>query len=365
MEKIMILMAEKTGTGHKSAANAIEKRLKLLGYDVKQIDCFPLMGKKGVKLENCYIPLTTKHPYIWKAGYLFSQIFSNTVHQVMYNWSKKALLNEIYDYQPDLIISVHGMFTKAVSKLLKKNKLHVPFMINAIDLVNPPRAWRDKSTAITFVSTEKVKEKYLKLGFKEEQLIVSGFPIREDIEKVTTPKQIDEKINILMVNPSVNLKKNLNFAREVAKLENVNIKFVCGRDEKLFNRLTQEQKDGKIPSQIEVLGFVTNMNELLNQSHILLTKAGPNMILEGTRSGNAVIVTGHIPGQEERNYQYVTENGYGAKCENPKKIYALLKNLIDNGKIQEFLKNVTTSTSNDGAKIIASSVQKFLTQHQK
>ena len=217
-----------------------------------------------------------------------------------------------------------------------------------------------KKTDITFLATEKTKKQYLKLGFKEEQLVVSGFPIREDIKRPEKPKQIGESVNILLVNPSVSLKKNIRFAKEVSRIPNANVKFVCGRDKKLYNRLIQEQNKSNLSSKIEIFDFVPNMNEFLSESHILLTKAGPNMILEGTKSGNAIIVTGHIPGQEAKNYKYITENEYGAKCENPKKIYTLLTGLMENGKINEYLKNVTTSTCNDGAQIIASTVQEFL-----
>ena len=135
MPKIMILTAEKTGTGHKSSANAIEKKLQAMGYDTKQINCFETMGKLGRSMEASYIPLTTGHPAIWKIAHSFSQTFTNTMHQYIYNHSKKCMLKEILDYNPDLIISVHCMFTKAVSKLLKKNNLNIPFMVNVIDLV--------------------------------------------------------------------------------------------------------------------------------------------------------------------------------------------------------------------------------------
>ena len=53
MKKVLILMAERTGTGHKSAANAIEKELKSLGYETKQIDCFNMLkGFLGKMLEK-------------------------------------------------------------------------------------------------------------------------------------------------------------------------------------------------------------------------------------------------------------------------------------------------------------------------
>lgn len=359
MKKILILTSEKTGNGHKMAANAIEKKLIPMGYDVKKVNCFTTMGKMGVKMENSYIPITTKKPWLWKIAHSFTQIFTDVMHWFIYHKCKKQMLKEILDYNPDLIITVHCMFTKAISKLLKKNKLNIPLMVDVIDLVNPPKVWRDKNAVISFLPTELVKTQYLKLGFKENQLVVSGFPIREDIKVLTEPKHIDDKVKILMVNPSVSLKKNVKFVSEVAKVKNSSIKVVCGLDERMHNALIKEKETYGLEN-VEVLGYVKNMNELLADCHILITKAGPNMILEGTRSGSAVVCSGHIPGQEAKNHEYITKNGYGIQCENPKKIYECVTNMIESNKINDYLSNVLNADCNDGAKIIAEYVDKFL-----
>ena len=42
-------------------------------------------------------------------------------------------------------------------------------MVDVIDLVNPPKVWRDKSADISFVPTQRVKEEFLKLGFDQSQ----------------------------------------------------------------------------------------------------------------------------------------------------------------------------------------------------
>ncbi len=353
MNKVLILMAERTGTGHKSAANAIAHRLTVQGCEVKQLNCFPLMGKMGVKMENCYIPLTTKHPFVWKMSHLFSQIFPNLLHNWIYHYVKKGLLAEIKTFQPDVIISVHGMFTKAVSRLLRKNHLSIPFLINVIDLVNPPRVWRDKRAQMTFLPTEAVRQQYLRLKFKPEQLKVSGFPIREDIIPPIQPKSLTDKVHILMVNPSINLKKNLAFVRELSQVKNAEITFVCGRDERLYKVLNREKENNQQLANVNILGFISNMPELLHWAQILLTKAGPNMLLEGTRSGAAIVVTGHIPGQEAKNYQYITTNRCGARCENPRAIRTLIQGWLDNGMLSEYLTNALQAGGNDGAKMIA------------
>lgn len=361
MKKILILTSEKTGNGHKMAANAIEKKLIPMGYDIKKVNCFTTMGKMGVSMESSYIPITTKKSWLWKIAHSFTQIFTDAMHWFIYHKCKKQMLKEIVSYNPDLIITVHCMFTKAISKLLKKNNLNIPFMVDVIDLVNPPKVWRDKRAVMSFLPTELVKEQYLKLGFKQEQLVVSGFPIREDIKVLTQPKQIADRINILMVNPSVNLKKNVKFVNEVAKIKNANIKVVCGLDDRMFNALIKEKEKNNL-NNVEILGYVKNMNELLADCHILVTKAGPNMILEGTRSGSVVVCSGHIPGQEAKNHEYITKNGYGIQCENPKKIYECITNMIESNKINEYLKNVLNADCNDGAKIIAEHIDKFLSK---
>ena len=194
----MILTAERTGTGHKSAANAIEKKLKNLGYDTKQIDSFLMMKKTGKLLENIYIPLTTTFPLGFYISYLYSQTFPNSIHSMIYHKSRKMLKKEIEEYKPDLIITVHSMFTKAITKLLKKEKLNIPFYVDVIDLVKPPNVWVDEEADMIFVPTEDIKQDYKLRGIDENKLIVAGFPINEKIERRNSPKEIKDKINILL-----------------------------------------------------------------------------------------------------------------------------------------------------------------------
>lgn len=353
MKKVLILTAERTGTGHKSSANAVEKNLNKLGYETKQVDCFPMLGRKGIMMENSYIPMTTTTPLLFYIPYLISQKFPNFIHSLIYFFSKKKFKKEIFDYKPDMIITVHSMFTKSISRLLKKENLNIPFYVYVIDLVNPPHLWFDENADAFFVPTYDVKNDYLNKGIDEDKLIVSGFPIREDIVKRDSPKEISDKVNILLVNPSVNLKKNIRYAKEVSRLENVSISFICGRDKRLYKALLKEQSKGNINSSVHIFSFVTNMNEFLDNAHIVLTKAGPNMMLEATRSGSAVVVTGHIQGQENSNYEYITKNNYGFKCENPKYIYNELKDFISSGNLNNCLKNVLSADFNNGAEIVA------------
>lgn len=353
MKKIMILTAEKTGTGHKSVANAIEGKLDKTKYEVKQIDSFTMMNRIGMLLENIYIPITTRFPVLYYIAFLFTQYFPNAMHFIVYLKSRRKLKKQINEFKPDLIISVHSMFTKSVSHFLKKEKMNIPFFVDVIDLVKPPNVWYDKDADFIFVPTEEIRKDYIKKGINEEKLLVVGFPTREDIVKRETPKEVIDKVNILLVNPSVNLSKNVKFVKEVSRLNNVNISVICGRDTRMYNKLTKEQELGNISKDVNIYGFVKNMNEFLENSHIILTKAGPNMLLEAVKSSTAVVVTDYILGQENYNYEFITKNKYGFKCTNPNEIYSKLKEFISSSSLKECLENVHKAECKNGSKIIA------------
>ena len=78
------------------------------------------------------------------------------------------------------------------------------------------------------------------------------------------------------------------------EIDNTEINVICGRDETLYKTLTDLQEEGKISKDIKIHSFVTNMHEFLDKSHVILTKAGPNMMIESLKSVTAVVVTGHI-----------------------------------------------------------------------
>lgn len=352
MKKVLILTADKTGTGHKSAANAINKKLDKLGYDVKQLNCFKTSGKIGTLLENSYIKVTTTIPLLFYIPYLISQHFPNLIHNFIYISCHKKMKNEILEYNPDLIISLHPMYNKAITKILYKEKLDIPFYVDVIDLVNPPKLWLNNHANAIFVPTKDIKDDYIKKGINKNKLIVSGFPIRDDIKKRKKPKVIKRKINILIVNPSINVIKTIKYVKEVAKIRNTDISVICGKDKRMYRALTLEKKLKQIPDNVKIYEFVKNMNTFLDKAHILLTKAGPNMILEGLKSGTTIVITGHIKGQENGNYEYVVKNNFGFKCENPNKIYYKLKEFIDNKKIEDCLDNVLKSDCSNGQDII-------------
>ena len=356
---MLILTSVKTGFGHRASANAIEKKLKDKGFETKQLDVFPLMGKMGMLMENSYIPLTTKAPHIYFLCQRVSEYFPLFIHAQMYFRIRKNLLREIEAFRPDLILSVHCMFTRAISRLIRNERLNIPFYIGVVDLMYPPKVWEDRDADVTFVPTDEIREDYLKKGFPKEKVVVSGFPIRDDIIIKDGTSEKRDHMHLLMINPSTDLKKNIRFAIEASRNGNTVIDFVCGLDERLYETLKQIQEEGKIGSNVTIHNFVSNVNELLYESDVVLAKAGPNIITEALYSATPIVITGHIKGQENYNYRYVTDHGFGVKCEDPDKIAGVLEDLR-NGDLEKYRRIIIAHKIKNGADVIADYIDRHI-----
>jgi len=360
-KKVLILMAEKTGSGHKSAANALKNAISEKNGNIETVifNAMTLMGKTGLRLENSYNKLTTKTPLVWKLIYESTNIFNRLTNYFIFKFSHKRFKKLVDEIKPDLIISVHPMFNNSIVKALKKYKLKLPFFVYIIDLVKISKLWRSKKADMTFCPTEKVYNTLLKKRFEKKRLLNAGFPINSRFAKpngliekeYTTPK-------VLMVSPSVKNKKTLKFASALADNFNVDLTVVAGTNAKLYGFLQKSLKN----KNVKILNYVNDMPDRLTESDVIITKAGPNIMLEAVRMSVPVIVTGHILGQEEKNYRLITDNEYGLKCESAKKLKKIFEEFEkDNYQMLNlFRKNEISSSITDGASIAADYIIDYL-----
>lgn len=72
-------------------------------------------------------------------------------------------------------------------------------------------------------------------------------------------------------------------------------------------------------------GFVDNMDQWMNASDMIITKAGPGTIAEAFICGLPVLLNAFIPCQEEGNVDYVLQNKAGAFSKDPDRIAAIVE----------------------------------------
>jgi 1,2-diacylglycerol 3-beta-galactosyltransferase len=99
---------------------------------------------------------------------------------------------------------------------------------------------------------------------------------------------------------------------------------IAGRNQILQKQLQSEPW----PVPVKVLGFVEDMPNWLAAADLLITKAGPGTLAEATCAGLPVIITGHIPGQEDGNVTWLEQHGAGIYAREPARVGALVSDLL-------------------------------------
>ena len=120
-----------------------------------------------------------------------------------------------------------------------------------------------------------------------------------------------------------------NLERHAMAINNSNLPIqliiVAGRNQPLKTKL--ENQKWNMPTKI--YAFVKEMPEFMQASDVLITKAGPGTISEAFISGLPLILYSKMPGQEDGNVGYVTNQGAGIWAPNPELLVESLQNWIE------------------------------------
>jgi len=106
---------------------------------------------------------------------------------------------------------------------------------------------------------------------------------------------------------------------------------VTGRNQELRRELAAQ--DRKHPTR--VLGFVTNMHELMAVADLLITKPGGLTSSEALAMGKPLLILNPIPGQEAANSDFLLEHGAAAKVNRVEDLPFRIEHLLGTRKLAE------------------------------
>ncbi|PHJ38929.1 hypothetical protein P378_06360 [Desulforamulus profundi] len=108
---------------------------------------------------------------------------------------------------------------------------------------------------------------------------------------------------------------------------------VCGRNEQLRNKLLKMLPG--LPGRVEVLGYVTNIQDLMAVCDLMVGKAGGLTSSEAMASGLPMFITDPIPGQEERNAEFLESVGAARLVRGQKDLLQQVKYYLNQPSLQK------------------------------
>lgn len=343
MRKVLI-MSIKAGYGHHSTAKAMIDYFNNLNIECQMLDCLEYVnGFLGDSVQDAYLFLTKYIPDIY--GGVYDRMANNNKEKVASPWIvtakmvAKKIREYVEEYNPDAIVGTHSYACVMMSHMKKKGYISCPTYGVITDFTVHP-LWENTSLDYYITPDRLLNSQMVKKGIPEEKILPIGIPIKEKfstkIEKSLARGQlgISDKTTILIMMGSMGFG---NIEEDMEKIMSVDGDFqvlcVCGTNEK--TKKTLEEREWE--KDIFIYGFVDNVDVLMDASDCIITKPGGLTTSELMAKGLPAILVNPIPGQEDRNMEFLVNSGAGVMVTKTFPIDEALGLLMNNSWRMEFL----------------------------
>ncbi len=334
MKKRIRLLYADTGGGHRSAAEAILQGLRMQTgdrHDIALLNAFNMLPFPFKGAEETYPIWVNYARMVYGLGF---HATNGRRRVVAMRWAIEPLADSVADeflrvHPADLYISCHPGYNMAVPDAIRRNDNAARFVNVVTDLVSGHVAAFNPLTDHCIVPTDEARRQAIENMVPPERVSVCGQPVWPDFrqrmgnraETRAALKLREDLPMVLMMSGGDGMGTLGPNARELAFSGlPMQLVVVTGRNKAVKAEL--EFINARVPTTI--LGFVSNVPELMGAADILCTKAGPGTISEAFIAGLPILLFDRVPGQEEGNVDYVVNQGAGAWCPTP---FALTRTL--------------------------------------
>ena len=300
-KRILVTYME-AGFGHITTANSIADAIEALhDPDIELIRKYtfkddPVLLKleqnfvKEVKWANMF----PWHTYIQMAATHIFGIHNSLpfVASTVYRRARKRYLKMLEQVRPDIIIDTHFLTSFFATQYRDKIDPHVRVVTYNPD--NNVHNWWNIRVDKFIVNCRLAFHDALEHDFTRKQLMIVPFVTRKEIMKVTeSPAFYREKYHLPQDRFTVMVAAGgygrSGMARVIAALMKVKhpitVIAICGTNTRLFKRLQKLKAEVTPRIDLRPYEFVPHVYELNRAADVLLTKGGPNAMLDSVLMG--------------------------------------------------------------------------------
>lgn len=346
-----------TGGGHLMPAKVLKSHFNNLypnSCEVKLINGFNKRNyidrffyEKIYSFSIKYAPGLYSGIYRVKKNFLH-KVFFDIIYFFEYPYLKKIISQE----KPDDIIIFHHALANGISRVVRKLGLQTKLTVIVLDPFSLHFSWFYEIKNINFlVYSQSAYDEAVKYGVKPEKIQIVPFLLSPKMMQIFSENRIEMIKNhynisknektLLITGGGEGLPVTYDIVKNLCERNfSYNVIAVCGKNRKLKRKL-DHLKEKNPQLKLQVFGFVNNMDQLLQISDLVITKAGPSTIMEAVYLKKPMILCQFIYGQELGNVDFALDNNLGFFYNDPQKICDTVLDLFNNGeKLIELTENL-------------------------
>jgi len=345
--KVLLLYA-KVGNGHLKAAENIKIAIQEIDENI-EIDYEDGLEYSSALTNKLiikgYASLARSMPKVWGTIYARSDKQDlNTIGEInkMVNKALTIRLKKMLRIRkPDIIISTHPFISHMCAYLKRKGKTSAK-IISVITDYGIHNMWLEENKYIDrlMVATNEMKNDCIReYNVEQDKILVTGIPVDRKFSQSFDKQQILKELGLsynkttllFFAGGGLGLGKSEEVFDELLSSQyDFQIIAVTGKNEKQkarFDKIASASNKG-----ITVLGYTDKVPELMYASDFVITKPGGLTSTECLAMAKPMIIINPIPGQEEQNSIYFTNNGIALRTYKNEPIEHVLDIVINNKK---------------------------------
>jgi len=360
--RILILSAS-VGAGHVRAGDALKLALerRLPDATILHIDVLKLTNTVFRKTySDGYFELVKRTPLL--VGKLYNMLDKpdqrglgkNT--RIMLQRTNFTKLTRLLREPWDLVVSTHFLPPELIAHLraVKRNPLTFPQAIVVTDF-DVHGLWINNPCEAYFVAIAESRDYLISLGINPDHVHVCGIPIdpvfaqSKNRSDCLRKHGFSDGIPLVLqmaggfgVGDIEQIYKSLQHIRMP-----IQICVVTGKNERAKKRLEAISENAR--HYHKIIGFTREVDELMAAADMVVTKPGGLTTSESLARGCPMLVVNPIPGQEERNSDFLLQNGCAIKPFHIETIGSELERLLSNPERLQKMKNAALRASHPDA----------------
>jgi processive 1,2-diacylglycerol beta-glucosyltransferase len=331
VKRRILLLSVSAGAGHVRAADALEATVASLAtqggaIEARHLDVMDFVPSSFRRIyADFYLSLITRYPRVWGMLYRITgdarpDAVVQRMRRTIERLNTRRLRAAIADFAPDAIVCTHFLPAEMLARQIRKGRIDVPVYLQVTDF-DLHRMWVVPGMTGYFAASPEIAHRMHAVGLPAARVHTTGIPVMPAFAAAYDREELARGLGMDPHRPAYLV---MGGGAGVGALDaladtllsaggDFQLVVLAGRNEDMLGRL-RALAEGKHAGRLFPQGYTKHVERLMACCDLAITKPGGLTTSECLAMGLPMIVNAPIPGQEERNADYLLEQGAAWKA---------------------------------------------------
>ncbi len=334
------------GQGHNQTAKVLSDYFAERGIECPYMDVYkfinPILSESVSKI---YLMSTKSMPKIYGKVYSMCENRNGEEIKGIPKVTNKLLAHNLVKMinaeKPDFIICTH-VFAAILVTVIRNNIADNIKTLGIVTDFTVHPYWEDTVLDFYITPNELMTVQGAKRGIPKEKFVPLGIPIDKKYEKKYKREEalkmlgLPDKKTVLVMSGSMGFGKVTDEISALDKAGEFQVIVVCGNNKKLKEKVDKLKTNNKVYS----FGYVDNVDVMMDAADCIVTKPGGLTTSEALAKELPMIMNNPVPGQEDRNVEFLLNAGAAVKVSRTFPVDEAVKIAMSEERCEEIKKAV-------------------------